>query len=97
MLFNLSSDRWYKKKHVFISSFIPGPNNPKNLDSFLFPGLTYLSAIKKENLHLWDSALQQEIQSKVFLALLTADRPGMIHIIGLVGYHENMAAIFIVA
>jgi hypothetical protein len=87
VLFNLSPDRRYKKKHVFIGGFIPGPNNPKNLDSFLFPGLAHLSAIQKEGLRLWDSALQQEIQSKVFLALLTADGPGMMHITGLVGYH----------
>lgn len=87
VLFNLSPDRRYKKKHVFIGGFIPGPNNPKNLDSFLFPGLAHLSAIQKEGLCIWDSALQQEIHSKVFLALLTADGPGMMHITGLVGYH----------
>ena len=87
VLFNLSPDRRYKKKHVFIGGFIPGPNNPKNLDSFLFPRLAHLSAIQKEALCLWDSVLQQEIQSKVFLALLTTDGPGMIHIAGLVGYH----------
>ena len=36
VLFNLSSDKWYKKKHIFIGSFIFGPNNPKSLDSFYF-------------------------------------------------------------
>ena len=87
VLFNLSPDRRYKKKHVFIGGFIPGPNNPKNLDSFLFPGLAHLSAIQKEGLRLWDSALQREITSRVFLALLAADGPGMMHITGFVGYH----------
>jgi hypothetical protein len=87
VLFNLSPDRRYKKKHVLIGGFIPGPNNPKNLDSFLFPGLAHLSAIQKEGLRLWDSALQQETQSNVFLALLAADGPGMMHITGFVGYH----------
>ena len=87
VLFNISPDRRYKKKHVFIGGFIPGPNNPKNLDSFLFPGLAHLSAIQKEGLRLWDSKLQHEIHSRVFLALLTADGPGMMHITGLVGYH----------
>jgi len=57
VLFNLSPDRHYKKKHVFIGGFIPGPNNPKNLNSFLFPGLVHLSAIQREGLHLWDSTL----------------------------------------
>ena len=65
----------------------PGPNNPKNTDSFLFPGLQHLSALQKEKLKLWDAALQCEVESKVFLALLTADGPGMMHVTGLVGYH----------
>jgi hypothetical protein len=87
VLFNLAPDRRYKNKHVFIGSFIPGPNNPKNTDSFLFPGLYHLAALQMEGLQLWDSALQREVHSKVFLALLTANGPGMMHVTGLVGYH----------
>ena len=87
VLFNLSPNRWYKKKHIFIGGFIPGPNNPKNLDSFLFPGLSHLAVIQKEGLRIWDSALQQELHSKVFLALLAADSPSMMHVTGFVGYH----------
>lgn len=39
VLLNLSPAQRYKKKCVFIGGFIPGPNNPKNTDSFLFLGL----------------------------------------------------------
>jgi hypothetical protein len=39
VMLNLASERQYKKKHVLIGGFIPGPNNPKNLNSFLLPGL----------------------------------------------------------
>lgn len=42
VLFNLSPDLRYKKKHVFIGGFIPGLNNPKNTDSFIFLGLYHL-------------------------------------------------------
>jgi len=87
VLFNLAPDRQYKKKHVFIGGFIPGPNNPKNTDSFLFPGLYHLTALQTEGLRLWDSALQREVHSKVFLTLLTANGPSMMHVTGLVGYH----------
>jgi hypothetical protein len=52
VLFNLASDRWYKKKHVFIGGFILGPNNPKNTDSFLFPRLYHLAALQMEGLQL---------------------------------------------
>jgi hypothetical protein len=87
VLFNLSPTERYKKNRVFIGGFIPGPNNPKNLDSFLFPGLQHLAALQKEGLRIWDAALQREVVSKVFLALITADGPGMMHITGMVGYH----------
>jgi Transposase family tnp2 len=87
VLMNLAPDRCYKKEHVFIRGFIPRPNNPKNIDSFLFPGLQHLVALQKEQLKIWDAALQHEVQSKVFLAMLAADGPGMMHIMGLVGYH----------
>jgi hypothetical protein len=86
VLLNLSPARCYKKKHVFIGGFIPGPNNPKNIDSFLFPGLQHLVGLQREKLKIWDAALQREIHSRVFLALLTADGPGMMHITGFVSY-----------
>jgi len=87
VLLNLSSTRHYKKKHVFIGGFIPRPNNPRNTDSFLFPGLQHLAGLQKEKLKIWDAALRHEVDSKVFLALLTADGLGMMHVTGLVGYH----------
>ena len=87
VLLNLSPTRRYQKKHVFIGGFIPGPNNPKNIDSFLFPGLGHLAALQRESLRIWDLALQREVRSRIFLALLTVDGPGMMHITGFVGYH----------
>jgi hypothetical protein len=50
VLLNLPPTLRYKKKHVFIGGFIPGPDNPKNLDSFLFPGLQHLVMLQKEGL-----------------------------------------------
>jgi hypothetical protein len=87
VLLNLSPTRHYQKKHVFIGGFIPGPNNPKNINSFLFPGLGHLAALQRELLRIWDLALQCKVCSCIFLALLTADGPGMMHITGFVGYH----------
>jgi hypothetical protein len=89
VLFNLSPKLWYKKKHVFIRGFIPGPNNPKNTDSFIFLGLYHLCTLQKEKLMIWDTALECEVRSMVFLAVLAADGPGMMHITGFVGYHSK--------
>ncbi|KAG2106829.1 uncharacterized protein F5147DRAFT_746242 [Suillus discolor] len=41
----------YKKKYVLPGGFIPSPNKPKNVDSFLFPGLYHLAAIQHEGCH----------------------------------------------
>jgi hypothetical protein len=57
VILNLAPDRRYKKKHVFIGGFIPGPNNPKNTDSFLFPGLQHLAALQREGLVVWDTSI----------------------------------------
>jgi hypothetical protein len=50
VLLNLFPTRRYQKKHILIGGFIPGPNNPKNIDSFLFPGLGHLAALQRETL-----------------------------------------------
>ena len=87
VLLNLSPTIRYQKQHIFIGGIIPGPNNPKNIDTFLFPGLGHLAALQQETLAIWDSALQREVRSRIFLPLITADGPGMMHVTGFVGYH----------
>jgi hypothetical protein len=39
VLMDLPPQYRYKKKYVMPGGFIPGPNKPKNLQSFIFPGL----------------------------------------------------------
>ncbi|KIO09934.1 hypothetical protein M404DRAFT_930908, partial [Pisolithus tinctorius Marx 270] len=56
IILNLSPDKRYKKTHVLPGGFIPGPNKPKNLDSFLFIGMHNLSALQSEGLRIWDSS-----------------------------------------
>jgi len=52
---------------------IPGPGKPKNLDSFLFPGLAHVSALQKEGLHIWDGYNRMAAISFIFLLLALAD------------------------
>jgi hypothetical protein len=87
VLFDLSPDERYKKKHVLPGGFIPGPNKPKNMDSFLFPGLYHLAAVQNEGLPVWDASSSRLFHSRLFLALNTADGPGMAYLNGLVGHH----------
>jgi hypothetical protein len=86
VILDLVPDVRYKKRHVFPGGFIPGPNKPKNVDSFIFPGLHHVAALMKEGLGIWDAAQDVVFLSHPFLHLGTADGPGMTYLNGLTGH-----------
>lgn len=86
VLLDRSPETRYRKRHVLIGGVIPGPNKPKNVDSYLFPGLQHLAALMKEGLMIWDASTEELFKSHPFLAFLTADGPGMQYINGFVGH-----------
>jgi hypothetical protein len=87
VIFDRAPDGRYLKKSVLPGGFIPGPNKPKNTDSYLFTSLHHLSALQKEGLRMWDASQQKIVTSKPFFCLATADGPGMAYLNGLVGHH----------
>ncbi|KAJ7362561.1 hypothetical protein DFH08DRAFT_910784 [Mycena albidolilacea] len=66
----------YKKKVVVPGGFIPGPNPPKNVDSFTF----------REGLPIWDASSGESFISHPYLLLSTADGPGQQHMSGSNGH-----------
>ncbi|KIJ06804.1 hypothetical protein PAXINDRAFT_32296, partial [Paxillus involutus ATCC 200175] len=54
IIVNLAPDQRYQKIHVCPGGFIPGPNKPKNLDSFLCVGMHHVAVLQKEGLQIWD-------------------------------------------
>lgn len=82
-----SPETRYHKQYVLLSVIIPGPNKPKNLDSFMFPGLYHVAALQKEGLVIWDAFINESHRSKPFIVLGTADGPGLAYLNGLVGHH----------
>ncbi|OBZ79028.1 hypothetical protein A0H81_01464 [Grifola frondosa] len=87
MVLDYAPDVRYKKEHIIPGGVIPGPSKPKNLDSFLFPGLYHIAALQNEGgLWLWDALPKRKYQSRPFLALATADGPAMAMISGMVGH-----------
>jgi hypothetical protein len=91
VVFDHAPDERYKKKYVLPGGIIPGPKKPKNLDSFIFPGLHHLRAIQTEGLPIWDGAKKSLFRSNPFLFVATADGPGMAFLTGLVGHHGRFA------
>jgi len=81
----------YKLKHVLPAIVIPGPNKPKNLDSFLFRSFYHLSALQRENdgtgIRMWDAAQEAIVLSRIAFIFGTADALGLTELDGRVGHH----------
>ncbi|RDX54227.1 hypothetical protein OH76DRAFT_1341657 [Lentinus brumalis] len=48
VIFDLAPELRYKNRYILPGAIIPGPNNPKDLDSFLLPGLYHIAALQRE-------------------------------------------------
>ena len=81
----------YKKKHVLPGVVIPGPNKPKNSDSFTFQSFHHISACQRENnnagIRVWDGAKDAMILTRIIHLLTTADAVGLVEMDGHVGHH----------
>lgn len=81
----------YRSKHVLPAVIVPGPNKPKNIDSFLFRTFHHLSAIQREDngagIRVFDAIKNSVISSRTCLLCATADAPGLTEIDGRVGHH----------
>ena len=87
LILDLAPNERYKIRNVLPGGVIPGPGHPKNLDSFLFPGLAHVSAIQKEGLCLYDSYHRKVVTSWLFFLLAIADAVAMAELSGSVGHH----------
>jgi hypothetical protein len=52
----------YTKSFVIPGSFVPGPNKPWEIDSYLFLSLYHLAAIQHEGLKIFNASMSMEIQ-----------------------------------
>ena len=81
----------YKRKHVLPALIIPGPNKPKNIDSFVFRSFHHLSALQRENdgrgIYVWDNVEADIVSSRIMFLFATADAVGLTEIDGRVGHH----------
>ena len=87
IILDLAPDERYKVRNILPGGVIPGPGKPKDLDSFLFPGLAHISALQKEGLHVLDGYTRTAVVSFLFLLLVLADAVAMAELSGSVGHH----------
>ena len=87
VILNLSPQLRYKKKYVLPACFVPGPDKPNNMESFLLPGFRHVSALQKDGLKVWDGRRKEIIESHPFFAFGTADTVALPVLSGLVGHN----------
>ncbi|KIK73020.1 hypothetical protein PAXRUDRAFT_21319 [Paxillus rubicundulus Ve08.2h10] len=66
--------------------FIPGPNKPKNLDSFLAVGLHHLAALQCKGLSVWDASRDIVFKPDLYFLYPTGDGPALVYWDGMVGH-----------
>jgi hypothetical protein len=87
LLVDLAPDKRYKIRNILPGGVIPGPECPKDLHSFFFPGLAHISALQREGLPIWDAYQRVRAISFLYLLLVLADSVGMGSLSGSVGHH----------
>lgn len=94
LFLSISPDFRYKLVAVQPGGFIPGPNKPKNFESFIFPGLHHIAAVNKlpgGGLPVWQAHSRTIVHQRLFIALAGADGPAMASWNGLVGHSGRLA------
>ncbi|RXW13143.1 hypothetical protein EST38_g12710 [Candolleomyces aberdarensis] len=81
----------YKRRHVLPAFIIPGPEKPKNVESYLFRSFYHLLALQRENggagLWAYDAMKEAIISSRIFFLFGTADAVGLVELDGRVSHH----------
>ncbi|PCH40628.1 hypothetical protein WOLCODRAFT_35384, partial [Wolfiporia cocos MD-104 SS10] len=87
VLLDYAPDVHYRKTHIMPAGFIPGPNKPKNIDSFILPSLPHVASFmgQHEKLKIW---CEQHglYESKLYIVVGAADCPAMTYLNGTVGH-----------
>lgn len=86
IILDLPPELRYKKKHVIPGGFVPGPNKPKVLDSFIFRSFHHLAALQKEGVRIWDASEDRIFSSRPWFVLSTADAMAQCEMDGTVGH-----------
>ena len=89
VVYDLAPGDRYKKRYILPGGFVPGPNAPKNFDSFFFSGVYHLSALQREGLVVWDARDRQLHHDNPFLFFVTADAVGIADVSGSAGHHAR--------
>lgn len=86
---NIPPAERFKKRNMFLVGFIPGPNNPKYLDSFIFPLVQEFLQLESGVPDVWNSAQNQHFTLKAHICVAGADKPGREKLMNFKGNHGS--------
>ena len=87
LIVDLGPDKCYKIRNFLPGGVIPGPDHTKDLNSFLFPGISHVTALQRKGLPIWGAYHWKRTLSFLFLLLVLADAVAMAQLSGSVGHH----------
>jgi hypothetical protein len=85
---NLPIDERYKKENVLLLGVIPGPNQPKDLDSFLRPMIDEFKALQTGIPEVYNGYTQQYFTLRAFIPFVCADSKGQEALMGVTGLNS---------
>lgn len=86
IIIDLSPEQRYKQDSVLIGGIIPGPNKPKDLTSFIFPGFHHVRALQNDGMYFYDHERQEKVRIKPYVIYKIANGPGLSYLDLLVGH-----------
>jgi hypothetical protein len=72
---NLPPSVRFKRRNMLLVGFTPGPSNPKDFDSFLWPLVEEFLKLE-QGIETWNAATEQYFDLHAYIPLVTADMPG---------------------
>jgi hypothetical protein len=73
--FNLPPEERNKAENVLLLGVIPGPSEPKLMNTFLYPLVQELLLLETGIDNVWDGYVKQDIKLKAHLVLVGGDMP----------------------
>lgn len=84
---SIPPDMRFKRKNILIVGIIPGPRNPRDVDSFFTPLVDEFELLTTEGVKdAWDGNLQESFTLKAHLVLVSTDmqaRSSILHLMGI--------------
>jgi len=72
---NLPPEERFKRRNILVVGFTPGLNNPKDMDSYLWPLVQEFITLDK-GLDSWNGYREKDFQLKAYITIVTGDMPG---------------------